>query len=183
MSENGDRLSILLVEDCYDNVGAIRQSLESSNTRCRLQTVGVGGSTLNYLRKEVPYADAPTPDLILFDFSDVRKESFELLEKIRADKSIASIPVALLVDTKSEIALNKLCADRRDQTMFSPIDLDSFLKAMNSIRLDRFLNAVKLIGSLGFVLVTLPKAAKGTATVRRPRESMPNAAVELRAGT
>ena len=183
--ENGERVSILLVEDCYDNVGAIRQSLESSNTRCRLQTVGVGSSTLNYLRREVPYADAPVPDLILFDFSDVRKESFELLEKIRADKSIASIPVALLVDAKSEIALNKLCANRgngRDQTMFSPIDLDSFLKAMNSIRLDRFLNAVKLIGSLGFVLVTLPKAAKGTAAVRRPRARLTDAAVEQRAG-
>jgi hypothetical protein len=67
--------------------------------------------------------------------------------------------------------------------MFSPIDLDSFLKAMNSIRLDRFLNAVKLIGSLGFVLVTLPKAAKATAGVRRARASLQNAEVEQRAGT
>jgi hypothetical protein len=54
---------------------------------------------------------------------------------------------------------------------------------MNSIRLDRFLNAVKLIGSLGFVLVTLPKTAKVTAAVRRPRASLQNAEVEQRAGT
>lgn len=167
MSENRERVSILLVEDCYDNVGVIRQSLESSNTRCRLQTVGVGASTLSYLRREVPYADAPTPDLIFFDFSDVRKESFDLLEQIKADKAIASIPVVLLVDAKSEVALNKLCADRRDQTMFSPIDLDSFLKAMNSFRLDRFLKSVKLIESLGYVLVTLPKAPKPVSNVRR----------------
>ena len=167
MSENRERVNILLVEDCYDNVGTIRRSLEESRTRCRLQTVGVGSSTLNYLRKEVPYADAPTPDMIFFDFSDVRKASIELLEQIKADKAIASIPVVLLVDGKSETALNKHFANRRDQTMFSPIDLDSFLKAMNSFRLDRFLKSVKLIESLGFVLVTLPKPAKPVVNVSR----------------
>jgi CheY-like chemotaxis protein len=120
--------------------------------------VGVGQSTLSYLRREAPYADAPPPDLILFDFSDVRRNSFELLEQIKADGDIGSIPVVLLVDAKSEMALQKLCEESRDQTMFSPIDLDSFLKAMNSFRLDRFLNAVILIESLGFVLVTLPNA-------------------------
>lgn len=182
MSENRERVTILLVEDCYDNVGTIRHSLEASQTCCRLQTVGIGSSTLNYLRKEVPYADAPTPDLIFFDFSDVRKASIELLERIKADKSIASIPVVLLVDGKSENALNKHFSGRRDQTMFSPIDLDSFLKAMNSFQMDRFLRSVRLIESLGFVLVTLPKPEKLAVKVPRATVAATTAELEQRAG-
>jgi CheY-like chemotaxis protein len=166
MTVDRAKTNILLVENCYNNVGLIRQSLEASNTHCRLQTVGVGSDALSYLRRDEPYADAPTPDLVMFDVSDIRQESFDLLDRIKADKMVGGVPVVLLIDAGSEKALDKLVNGRQEQTMFSPIDLDSFLKAMNSIRLDRFLSAVTLIESLGFVLVTLPKDRSAQKTKR-----------------
>ncbi|MDH4046695.1 MAG: hypothetical protein OEW68_00465 [Gammaproteobacteria bacterium] len=158
MATDRERINILLVEDCCSNVRLVRKALEGSNVRCRLQTVGVGGNTLNYLRKSSPYAEAPTPDLVFFDVSEARQESIELLEQIKADKTTKSIPLVLLTNQDSEAVLKELRIDRKDRTVFSPIDLESFLRAMNSFRMDRFLGAVRLIESLGFVLVSLPEA-------------------------
>jgi CheY-like chemotaxis protein len=163
MAGDSELMNLLLIENRSSNVRLVRKSLESSKTRCRLQTVGAGADTMNYLRRVAPYGEAPTPDLVLFDLSDIRSESTSLLEQIKADARTSSIPVVLLIDAESEDVVQTLCADRRDRTMFSPIDLDSFFKAMNSFRPDRFLNAVKLIESLGFVLVTLPKAAAASS--------------------
>ena len=57
------------------------------------------------------------------------------------------------------LALRRMLAgDGGERQIFSPIDLGSFIRAMNSFRLDRFVHAVRLIGSLGFVLVTLPRS-------------------------
>lgn len=156
MASDRERMNLLLIEDRSSNVRLVRKSLESSRTRCRLQTVGAGSDTMNYLRRVEPYAAAPIPDLVLFDLSDIRPESTRLLKQIKADKDSSGIPIVLLIDAESEDAAQMLCAESRDRTMFSPIDLDSFFRAMNSFRPDRFLNAVKLIESLGFVLVTLP---------------------------
>jgi CheY-like chemotaxis protein len=156
-----NKINLLLVEDCYSNVGVIRTALEAGNTHCRLQTVGVGADVLSYLRKAGPYADAPTPDLLLFDLSVVDSASFRLLEQIRSDPQVAAIPVVLLIEDGAEPVLQKLTGEGRDGKVFSPIALDSFVKAMNSFRLDRFVHAVKLIGSLGFVVVTMPASHSG----------------------
>ncbi|MCI0516858.1 MAG: response regulator [Woeseiaceae bacterium] len=161
LTREKDRINLLLVEDCYSNVGVIRSALEAAGTHCRLQTVGVGADVLSYLRKAEPYANAPTPDLLLFDLSVGDSDSFRLLEQIRSDPQVAAIPVVLLIDQGDEQLLDKLATEGREGTVFSPIDLASFVKAMNSFRLDRFVHAVKLIGSLGYVLVTLPSADIG----------------------
>jgi response regulator RpfG family c-di-GMP phosphodiesterase len=158
METDRERTNILLVEDRCSHVSVVRNALEAANTRCRLQTVGASSNTMNYLRKRDPYCEAPTPDLVLFNLSDILPESMRLLEQIKADNETAKIPVVLLIDAESEDVLQQLLGERHDRTLFSPIALDSFLLAMNPFRLDRFLNAVKLIGSLGFVLVTLPAA-------------------------
>lgn len=169
MNTERDKINLLLVEDCYSNVGVIRKALGAGNTHCRLQTVGVGADVLSYLRKTGPYANAPTPDLLLFDLSVVDSASFRLLEQIRSDTQVAAIPVVLLIAKGGEATLQKLAGEGRAGNVFSPIDLDSFVKAMNSFRLDRFVHAVKLIGSLGFVVVTMP-ADDNSATVDAPAE-------------
>ena len=79
------RLNILLIADNSDSIQVIRQALETSNTRCRLLMVGVGPSTLAYLRRERNYAEAPVPDLILFDVVDAEPESIIVLKRIKAD--------------------------------------------------------------------------------------------------
>lgn len=174
MASSDDRLNILLIADNTDSIQVIRQALEASNTRCRLLMVGVGPSTLAYLRREGPYAEAPIPDLILFDVVDADAESLMVLKRIKGDPKFQSLPIVLLTNDDAGIALDDMQLGRNRYTAFSPVDLDSFLGALNAIQPNRFMHAISLLENFGFVLVRMPEPASSavveddTMTKARP---------------
>ncbi len=154
MSRNEERLNILLVGDDPRKVGVIRDALEQSGTRCRLHTVGTGSSMAKYLQRKEPYVDAPQPHLILFDFLEADERHLETLGRIKADRNLDNLPIVVLTVPATEQMLERAHANPDDEcVMFSPIELNEFLRSMNAFRIDRFVNAVKLLAKLGFVLV------------------------------
>ena len=156
MNDNKPKLNVLLVEDVASKTRFIREALEQSRNSCRLHAVGTGQDTLSYLRRDGPYASAPTPDLVLFDISDARKRDLEILDRVQKDTLQRDIPMVLLTSARSEQILEDTYDGHRGLVVFSPIELDHFLKSMRSRKSDRFLSAVSLIQKLGFVLVRLP---------------------------
>lgn len=159
MPKSEERLNILLIADNSESIQVIRQALETSNTRCRLLMVGVGPSTLSYLRREGPYSEAPVPDLILFDVVDSEPESITVLKRIKSDPSFRSMPIVLLTSDESEHTLDDMQLGRTRYTTFSPVDLESFLSALNAIQPNRFMHAISLLENFGFVLVRMPETA------------------------
>lgn len=157
MPTSEERLNILLIADNSESIQVIRQALEISNTRCRLLMVGVGPSTLSYLRREGPYAEAPVPDLILFDVVEADPESIAVLKRIKSDPGFRSMPIVLLTGEESEHALDDMQLGRTRYTTFSPVDLESFLSALNAIQPNRFMHAISLLENFGFVLVRMPE--------------------------
>ena len=153
------RLNILLIADNSECIRSIRSALEASNTRCRLLMVGVGPSTLAYLRREGPYAEAPVPDLILFDAVDAEPSAMAVLKRIKTDTGFRSLPIVLLTNSESEAALEDLQLGQTRYTAFSPVDLESFLSALNAIQPSRFMHAISLLENFGFVLVRMPEAS------------------------
>ena len=158
MTEENLRLNVLLVEDIASKTKLIREALERSRNTCRLHAVGAGQDTLSYLRRDGPYASAPTPDLVLFDLSDARKPHLKILDRVYKDTSQRDIPLVLLTSAQSEKLVEDTYDGHRGRVVFSPIELDHFLNSMHSRSPDRFLSAVSLIQKLGFVLVRIPDA-------------------------
>lgn len=156
MTSSEERLNILLIANNTDSIQVIRQALEASNTRCRLLMVGVGPSTLSYLRREGPYTEAPVPDLILFDVIDAETDSIAVLKRIKADPGFQSVPIVLLTNDESELVLDDMQLGPTRYTTFSPVDLESFLNALNAIQPSRFMHAISLLENFGFVLVRMP---------------------------
>jgi len=157
MNEARQRLNILLIEDSPRRLNLVRSALEDANTRCRLHTVGASRDAVKYLRQEAPYGDAPKPDLVLFDFSQPERRYLKLIEELKSTEEVAKMPFALLTRPDSEELLEQKYEPTADCVMFSPIALADFLKTMNTLRIDRFMNAVALIADLGFVLVRAPE--------------------------
>ena len=58
---------ILLVDDNDDDVFLTREAFATAGLRVNLEHVDNGEKCLQYLRKQAPYEDAVTPDLILLD--------------------------------------------------------------------------------------------------------------------
>ncbi len=156
MASSEQRLNILLIADNVEFIQVMRRALEASNIRCRLLMVGIGPSTISYLRREGPYTEAPIPDLILFDVVDAEPDSISVLKRIKADPSFRSMPIVLLTNDESEHLLDDMELGATRYTAFSPVDLESFLNALSAIQPTRFMRAISLLENFGFVLVRMP---------------------------
>ena len=78
--------NILLVEDDPDDVDLTRRALMEHKIMLRLDVVGDGEEALKYLRKQFPYEDKATPDLVLLDLNLPLMDGREVLSAIRSDQ-------------------------------------------------------------------------------------------------
>ena len=60
---------ILLVDDNEDDVYLTREAFDAASLRVNLHHVDNGEKCLQFLRKQGPYANVPSPDLILQSFN------------------------------------------------------------------------------------------------------------------
>lgn len=157
MSNRDRRLNILLLEDSARRLKLVRIALEQSKTRCRLHSVSPGMNALQYLRQETPYQEAPTPDLVLFDFSDANPQYLTFVTELRGSEEFRNLPFAVLTRPESEVLLEETLELNGENIVFSPIELSDFLRTMNARRADRFVSAVSLVASFGFVLIRAPE--------------------------
>ncbi|MEM9403964.1 MAG: hypothetical protein AAGA44_15950 [Pseudomonadota bacterium] len=174
MAEQRERLNFLLISANPGSIGVVTHALEHSGTRCRLMMVKLGRNTLQYLHREGRYAEAPVPDLIFFDAVDLNGAAASVLKQMKADSSIRRKPIVLLANETSISALDAIWADEDGYTAFSPVELDSFLTALNAIKTRRFMDAISLLENFGFVLVRMPDPtddSTATSEAGTPRRS------------
>lgn len=158
MNKSLDAINILLISDATERTATVREVLQATRPNCRLHAIGAGHSSLAYLRREGDYQNVPSNDLILFDLVEPTSSDIRLLQRIKADRKLKSIPIVLLTTAESEEIIAVLTDNRHNQIMFSSIELGKFMETMGSIRRDRFLSALQLIENLGYVPVRMPQA-------------------------
>ena len=99
-----------------------------------------------FLRREDPYAGAPTPDLILLDLNMPRMDGREVLAQIKDDPQLRTVPVVILTTSAAERDLVKTYDLHANAYVVKPLDLDQFI------------DVVQAIESFWFTIVKLPKA-------------------------
>ena len=151
-----ERLNILLIAKASDCKNVVRQALEDSGTRCHLHLIEPGPTTLPYLKREGPYAGAPKPDLIFFDMAEGDTGLIALLRRIKSSNTLGQIPSVLLIRDQESLP-ESIDIGTDTYTNFSPVDLESFLGALNAITPARFMEAIALLETHGFVLVRVPE--------------------------
>lgn len=105
MSSSGRIAELLLVEDNQADVFLTQETLKAGKIANRMHVANDGEMALRMLKKEPPYADMPTPDLILLDLNLPRKDGRELLADIRSTPSLAHLPVVVMTSSKAEVEL------------------------------------------------------------------------------
>jgi len=101
-------INILMVEEDPHEVDCLKEALAVGQfTTVNLQQVEDGEQTLAYLRHEYPYVDMPRPDLIFLDLNLPGMSGRELLEEMKQDEPLTSIPVVVLTTSAQDRDLVK----------------------------------------------------------------------------
>ncbi len=128
-------VEILLVEDNPADVRLTREALRegAGGLRHRLHVVEDGVQALAFLRREAGYWEVPRPDLILLDLNLPRKDGREVLQEIKADPELRSIPVVVLTTSRSEEDVLRSYQLHANCYVTKPVDLDQFLEVVRRI--------------------------------------------------
>ncbi len=137
-------IEILLVEDDPGDVELTRETLLESKIMLNLNVVSDGVEALAYLRKEEPFAEAISPDLLLLDLNLPRKDGREVLEEMKADHHLRSIPVIVLTTSKAE------------EDILRSYDLGASCYITKPVGFEQFTKVVRSIEEFWFTVVRLP---------------------------
>ena len=138
-------IDVLLVEDDPGDVLMTREAFEDNKVANRLAVVSDGVSAMEYLRKEGPYADAPTPDLVLLDLNLPRMDGREVLQALKEDDDLRRIPVVVLTTSESEEDVLRSYALHANAYVTKPVDFDRFIDVVRQID-EFFVSVVRLPG-------------------------------------
>ncbi len=130
-----DRLiDILLVEDSPSDAYMTREALEFCKALNRLYVVENGADAVRFLRREGKFADAPRPGLILLDLNLPKMSGREVLETIKSDPGLRSIPTVILSTSKAEDDINRSYELHANCYITKPVEFYKFAEAVRSIR-------------------------------------------------
>jgi CheY-like chemotaxis protein len=143
IEEEAKPIEVLLVEDDPGDVVLITEAFEHNKVANRLHVVADGVEALQFLRREAPYEDSVTPDLILLDLNLPRKDGREVLAEVKADEELRRIPVVVLTTSKAEEDILRSYDLHANAYVTKPVDFDRFIEVVRQID-EFFVSVVKL---------------------------------------
>ena len=138
-----DEIHVLLVEDDPGDVLMTQEAFEHHKLRNQLHVVSDGVEALSFLRREGEHADAPRPGMILLDLNLPRKDGREVLEEVKNDPALRSIPVVVLTTSQAEEDILRSYNLHANAYVAKPVDFDRFIQVIRQID-DFFVTVVKL---------------------------------------
>ena len=136
-------IEILLVEDNPADVRLTTEALKEEKIYNNLHVATDGVEAMAFLRREGKYAKALRPDLILLDLNLPKKDGREVLEEIKSDDDLKTIPVVVLTVSQAEEDILKSYNLHANCYITKPVDLDQFIKVIRSVQ-EFWLTIVKL---------------------------------------
>jgi CheY-like chemotaxis protein len=137
-------IEVLLVEDDPGDVQLTREAFEEHKVRNRLTVVSDGVDALAYLRRDAEvYPDAVRPDLILLDLNLPRVDGREVLQQIKGDPDLRSIPVVVLTTSQADEDIVRSYNLHANAYVTKPVDFDRFISVVRQID-EFFVSVVKL---------------------------------------
>ena len=137
-------IRVLLVEDSPTDLLMTREALDRSKVLLDVHAVEDGVKTLEFLRRQGKYANAPRPDLILLDLNLPKKDGREVLAEIKADPDLKTIPIVVLTTSKADEDVARAYESHANCFITKPVGFANFQEVMRSI--ERY----------WFAVVTLP---------------------------
>ena len=141
--EGERQIEVLLVEDDPGDVMMTREAFQDYKLRNQLHVVSDGAEAMAFLRQEGEYAGRPRPDLVLLDLNLPRMDGRQVLEAIKSDPELASIPVVVLTTSENEDDVLRSYSLHANAYVTKPVDFQRFIEVVRQID-DFFVTVVRL---------------------------------------
>lgn len=126
-------IKILLVEDNPADIRLATEALKEGGVVSDLSVVTDGLDAINFLKRTGQFAGSPRPELILLDLNLPRKSGFDVLQVLKADPNLKSIPVIMLTTSSAEEDIAKSYSLNANCFVTKPTDLAQFLEVVKTI--------------------------------------------------
>ena len=120
---NSETESILVVDDCQDNLFLMQLILETQGYR-----VEIANSGEEALRE----INCHRPDLVLLDLMMPKMNGYEVVKHLRSQKNIPFIPVCFVTADKY-FSRSEAIAVGANSVIYKPIDIDILLSEIDRV--------------------------------------------------
>lgn len=147
MSKNVTPITILMADDDPDDRLLTADALKEARLINDIRFVENGEELLEYLRREGKFsspADCPRPGLILLDLNMPRKDGRAVLEELKKDPELRSIPVVVLTTSKD------------DEDVYRSYDLGVNSYIVKPVTFEALVDILQTLEKYWFEIVELP---------------------------
>lgn len=133
-----DDVEILFVEDNIDDSTLTIRALIKSGFTNKLHHVKDGAEALDYIYGKGIYASwniKKHPKLILLDLKMPKVSGIQVLEKIKSDPDLKTIPVVILTSSKEDPDIEKCYSLGANSYIVKPVDANNFFNAIKEIQI------------------------------------------------
>jgi CheY-like chemotaxis protein len=141
--EGQREIEVLLVEDDPGDVLMTREAFHDYKVHNQLHVVNDGEQAMAFLRQEGEYAGRPRPDLVLLDLNLPRMDGRQVLQAIKSDPDLSSIPVVVLTTSEAEDDVLRSYSLHANAYVTKPVDFERFIDVVRQID-DFFVTVVRL---------------------------------------
>lgn len=121
----------LVVEDSHVQALLVQHAVEEVALLELLYIASDGEEALAYLRNDRGFEKARRPDVILLDLNMPKKNGFEVLEEVKRDEKLKTIPVVMF--TTSDLETDIAQAYERGASTFitKPVDFEGLIRTLD----------------------------------------------------
>lgn len=146
MSNTGNNgpIEILLVEDNPGDVLLVKEALKSAKVRNNLHVAQDGIAAIDFLLCKGDNArDKIRPGVVLLDLNLPKRDGREVLQDIKQNPQLRTIPVVVMTSSKDEEDIWKAYDAQANCYITKPVTFDQLMKVVQSIE-DFWLTLVQL---------------------------------------
>src|ERR1035437_427090 len=122
-----------MVEDNEGDVYMATDAFKTAKVVNNLSIARDGTEAMEFLHRQGKFANAPRPDLILLDLNLPGRDGRQILQDIRADADLGSIPVVILTSSKAEQDVVKAYQLHANCYIVKPVDFERLLEVVGAI--------------------------------------------------
>jgi CheY-like chemotaxis protein len=128
-------IDILLADDNDDDIVLIQESFAEERLANVIYVVKDGEQALAYLRRQGPFAQARRPGLVLLDINMPKKNGLEVLQELKQDPALRSLPVVMLTTSRAEEDVVRSYAAGACSYLMKPVDFEKLREVAHQFTL------------------------------------------------